>query len=185
MTPDLFQALLQQTETLTPEEKLRLIAHLADSLRQTQTAESSPTRPRRKWSEIRGAPVIYYVEQNPIFLPNVDGIFQAIGTGRMTAIASAITLAECLVAPYRLGLTQLQQDFTDLICHGDNTEFVQIDRAIAQTASTLRAKYNLSLTDALQVSSALQSCCQALLTNDVEFKRVTEISILLVTDLNP
>jgi hypothetical protein len=43
-----FQTLLQQTAILTPEEKPRLIAHLADSLRQ-----SAPRR--RKWSEIRGS----------------------------------------------------------------------------------------------------------------------------------
>jgi hypothetical protein len=48
--PEPFQTLLQQTATLTPEEKLRLIAHLADSLRQ-----SAPAPQRRKWSEIRGA----------------------------------------------------------------------------------------------------------------------------------
>lgn len=46
--PEPFQTLLQQTAVLTSEEKLRLIAHLADSLRQ-----SAPRR--RKWSEIRGA----------------------------------------------------------------------------------------------------------------------------------
>lgn len=52
MTPQTatFQSLLQQTAILTPEQKLRMIAYLADSLRQSQ-----PTPQRRKWSEIRGA----------------------------------------------------------------------------------------------------------------------------------
>lgn len=121
------------------------------------------------------APVVYYVEQQPLFSPLLESTFQAIEADTITAVTSPITLAECLVIPYRLGLTQLQQDFTDLICGGDHTEFIGIDRAIAQTASELRAKYNLSLTDTLQVSSALAANCQALLTNDAGFRRVTEI----------
>jgi predicted nucleic acid-binding protein len=129
------------------------------------------------------APVVYYVEQQPLFSPLLEGTFQAIETGIITAVTSPITLAECLVIPYRLGLTQLQQDFTDLICEGEHTEFIGIDRAIAQTASELRAKYNLSLTDALQVSSALAANCQAILTNDTGFRRVAEIPVILVADL--
>jgi predicted nucleic acid-binding protein len=129
------------------------------------------------------APVVYYVEQQPLFSPLLESTFQAIEAGIITAVTSPITLAECLVIPYRLGLTQLQQDFTDLICEGEHTEFIGIDRAIAQTASELRAKYNLSLTDALQVASALAANCQAILTNDTGFRRVTEIPIILVADL--
>ena len=49
--PESFQTLLQQTATFTPSEKLQLIAHLANSLHQTQP-ESTP---RLTWSEIRGA----------------------------------------------------------------------------------------------------------------------------------
>lgn len=103
----------------------------------------------------------------------------------MIAITSAITLAECLVAPYRLGIPQLQQDFIDLISQGEHTEFVGINRAIAQTAAALRARYNLSLTDALQVASALESNSQALLTNDAGLQRVAEIPIVLVSNLTP
>ncbi len=131
------------------------------------------------------APVVYYVERHPLFSPLLAPIFQAIDTGTLTAVTSPITLAECLIVPCRLGLTPLQQDFTDLICQGAHTEFVCIDPAIAQTAAALRAKYNLSLTDALQVASALAANCQAILTNDAGFRRVTELPILLVTDLTP
>ena len=48
--PSSFQILLQQTATLTSEEKLRLISHLAEDLRQPQTPSI-----RRQWSEICGA----------------------------------------------------------------------------------------------------------------------------------
>jgi len=57
------------------------------------------------------APVIYFVEANPNYLQIVESIFDKIENG-LASIASPITLAECLVLPYRLGLTQLQQDST-------------------------------------------------------------------------
>ena len=47
----------------------------------------------------------------------------------------------------------------------------------------MRARYNLSLTDALQIATAIQSDCDAFLTNDLQLKRVNELSILVVTEL--
>jgi predicted nucleic acid-binding protein len=47
----------------------------------------------------------------------------------------------------------------------------------------LRAKYNLSLTDAFQVSNALFANCEAILTNDQMLRRVSEIRILILDDL--
>jgi len=60
------------------------------------------------------APVIYFVEKNEQFLNSVKTVFGLIDDGRLVAITSPITLAECLVQPYRRELTQLQKDFFDL-----------------------------------------------------------------------
>ena len=54
------------------------------------------------------APVVYYVEKNPRYLPIARVIFERIDEGTLTGITSPVTLAECLVAPCRLGLTELQ-----------------------------------------------------------------------------
>ncbi len=42
-------------------------------------------------------------------------------------VVSPITLAECLVQPYRLGQNELQQDFIELMTDNNNIEFVPID----------------------------------------------------------
>jgi len=47
------------------------------------------------------APVIYFVEKNERFLNSVKTVFGLIDDGRLLAITSPITLAECLVQPYR------------------------------------------------------------------------------------
>ena len=52
------------------------------------------------------APVIYFVEKNEQFLSSVKTVFGLIDDGRLVAITSPITVAECLVQPYRRELTR-------------------------------------------------------------------------------
>jgi predicted nucleic acid-binding protein len=92
-------------------------------------------------------------------------------------------LAECLVHPFRLGLSQLRQDFIDVVAHGAGTTFVNLDQLIGETAGRLRAQYNLRLPDSLQIATAITSGCEAFLTNDSQLKRVIELQILVLDDL--
>ena len=54
---------------------------------------------------------------------------------------------------------------------------------IADKAAQLRAQYNLRTPDALHIASAIESGCQALLTNDLGIKRVTELRVLVLDEL--
>ena len=129
------------------------------------------------------APVIYYVEEHPLFLATVTPIFDRIDSGLLIAVTSPVTLAECLVAPYRLSLIKLQQDFFDLIVHGRYTTFMPLDHEIARQAAELRALYNVTLPDALQIAAALSAGCEAFLTNDGNLDRVKELRVLVVGEL--
>ncbi|NLX94667.1 MAG: type II toxin-antitoxin system VapC family toxin [Rhodopirellula sp.] len=131
------------------------------------------------------APVIYYVESHPKYRPVVDAIFDGIDDGRLPAVTSPITLSECLVVPYRFGDVSAQEHFADLIIRGQGVLFVVIDEGIAQRAAELRAHYNLSLTDAFQIGTALVAGCDALLTNDATLKRVQELGVIVVDELEP
>jgi len=129
------------------------------------------------------APVIYYVEAHPLYLPKVEKIFELIDTGLLTAVTSPITLSECLILPYRLESEELEQKFSALIINSSNTIFMPIDDGIAKQAAKLRARYNLSLADALQVAVALAAGCDAFLTNDIALKRVQELKILVIDEI--
>jgi predicted nucleic acid-binding protein len=129
------------------------------------------------------APVIYYVEENTRYLPLVETVFDRLDTNALTAVTSPVTLAECLVAPYRSNETELRQVFADVIVSGSNTEFVPIDRTIADKAGELRARHNLTLTDAFQIATALNAGCDAFLTNDISLKRITDLEILVLEEL--
>ena len=130
------------------------------------------------------APVIYFVERNPDYLERAQPAFAQIDAGTITAVTSPVTLSECLVVPLRLGLESLRQDFVDLLQSGANTTFVNIDGDTARRAAELRARYNLSLPDAFQVAAALAASCDAFLTNDATLKRVTELTVIVLDDLD-
>ncbi len=128
------------------------------------------------------APVIYLVERNPQFFNRVRDVFQRVDEGTLTVVTSPITLAECLVGAYRMNQPQAVTNFSECLTQ-EGTDFVQISAEIGDRAAQLRVKYNLKMTDALQLATALEANCEAFLTNDAQLKRVTELKVLLVSEL--
>ena len=107
--------------------------------------------------------MIYFVERNPQFVEQVDLIFDRLES-EITAVVGAVTVAECLVGALRLGLTDLEQVYLNVLARED-VVFVESTLAIAREAARVRFQYNLQLPDALQVAAAVASGCQAFLTN--------------------
>jgi len=117
------------------------------------------------------APVIYFVERNPEFVDRVDPVFERLES-EIRAVVGAVTVSECLVGALRLGLTDLEQVYLNIMARED-VLFVESTLAIARKAARIRFQYNLQLLDALQIAAAIASGCQAFLTNDAQLKRVT------------
>jgi predicted nucleic acid-binding protein len=109
-------------------------------------------------------------------------IFDRLDGGTLTAVVSPITLAECLVLLYKLEKPDVAQVFTELLLNSQNVLFCPADETTADKAANLRARYGLTLTDAFQIATAIQTGCDAFLTNDVDLKRVTELPILIVSE---
>jgi predicted nucleic acid-binding protein len=128
------------------------------------------------------APVIYFVEKNPSFIEKVQSLFSKLDEGKLTAVVSPITLAECLVLPYQIPNPEIAQIFSDLLVNSESVLFYPIDEVIADKAAELRARYNITLTDAFQLAVAIQAECEVFLTNDADLKRVTEISIIVLSE---
>lgn len=129
------------------------------------------------------APVVYYVEANPRYLPVVQPIFAQLDQGALQAVASPVTLSECLVIPYRLNDDRLKQLFTQLLAY--RAQFVTIDQSISHATAELRARYRLALGDAFQIAAAQAAGCQALLTNDNALKLVATLKVITLDDLEP
>jgi predicted nucleic acid-binding protein len=129
------------------------------------------------------APIIYFVEANPKYDALVTEIFRRIDTGEFGGVTSVVTVTEVLVQPIRRGDTELEQDYLDLLLDSANFATMLMDTDTAKRAAALRAKYNLRTPDAIQIATALETDCQAFLTNDLPLKRVTELRVLALDEL--
>lgn len=129
------------------------------------------------------APLIYFVEKHPKYFQPMLEIMRYIDRGQINGIISAIVLTEILVHPLRTGDLRLTKHYESILSNSNNFYYQSITPQVARQAAALRAKYNLRTPDALHIACAINAGCDALLTNDSGIKRVTEMTILLVDDL--
>lgn len=132
---------------------------------------------------IESAPFIYYVEKNPAYFPRVLAIMHLIGSGNMLAVTSVITLTEVLAHPIQRGDAAVEANYRKMLTQSHELKLIPITHSIAEQAAELRARYNLKTPDALQVAAALNAGCDAFLTNDKGLRRVKEIQILVLDEL--
>ena len=129
------------------------------------------------------SPIIYFVEANPQYDALVMEIFQRVSNGAPLGATSVITLSEVLVQPIIRQQMLLQREYRDLLLRSRNFSTLAVSATIAELGAELRAQYRLRTPDALQIATALEAGCEAFLTNDAGLRRVTELRVLILDDL--
>lgn len=112
------------------------------------------------------AAFIYFLEEHPRFLSIVEPVFQAIDAGRLEGVASALTLFEVLVVPYRASDAALGSRYETILTRSRGLRLIDLSLPQLRAAAQLRAATGMKTPDALQVTAALSAGCTALLTND-------------------
>ena len=129
------------------------------------------------------SPFIYYVERYPAYVDKMRAVFLALEAGQFEVITSTVTLTEVLTKPLRAGDSTLVKMYREMLQTTRNVILEPISVIIAERAADLRARYSLKTPDALQVATALHTGCDAFLSNDLGLKRVSELSILILDEL--
>ena len=129
------------------------------------------------------SPLIYFVEANPRYDAVVTEIFKRVSSGLLLGLTSVITLCEVLTQPILQQQTHLQQEYRDFLLNSLNLDTPPITPSIAEQAAKLRAGYRLRTPDALQIAVALEARCEAFLCNDLELRRVAELRVLILDEL--
>ena len=101
----------------------------------------------------------------------------------LKAYSSALTMAEVLVMPLRQGDQRLVRAYKEILSFSGAYTLSPVTADIGAEAADLRARYRLRTPDALHVATAIATYCEAMLTNDSDMKRINELSILLLDDL--
>ena len=129
------------------------------------------------------SPLIYFIEQHPHYLNVVREIFRRVDSTTIAGYSSVITLTEVLTKPKQLRDARVESEYRNLLLYSRNFSLIPIDYLIAESAAGLRASYRLRTPDALQLAAALNSGCEAFLTNDYALQRVTELRVLVLDQL--
>lgn len=99
------------------------------------------------------APLIYFVEESPLYLPLVDKFFEAMADGDFQVVTSTVTLCEVLVHPYREGDQILAAEYFKILLHAKNLQVIPVTARIAAEAARLRAVHGMKAPDAIQPHS--------------------------------
>ena len=125
---------------------------------------------------------IYWIEENPDYLPALAGVFQAADRGEIEIVTSSLTLLEVLVVPYRAGRIALAERYEELLTRSRNLRLIDIDRSQLQAAAQLRAIHGVRTPDALQLAAGLTTRCPAFVTNDRRLRSIPGLEVLQLRD---
>ncbi|PZS05426.1 MAG: PIN domain nuclease [Chloroflexi bacterium] len=133
------------------------------------------------------APLIYYLEEEPAYVPLVAPFFSAITDGNLRAVTSTVTLVEALTKPLREGHFDIAKRYRDLLLSRAGIVLEPVSAVIAEEAAQLRARHRVRTPDALQVATARLAGASHFLTNDIHLAGIpgTAIGPVEVSTLRP
>jgi len=120
---------------------------------------------------------IYFIEEDPRFLPLIDPLFREADQGTRELVTSALTLLEVLVVPYRAGNRLLADRYEALLTRSRGIRLVDLTRDQLRAAAQLRATTGIKTPDALQLVAAIGAECQTFLTNDRRLPTVPGLQV--------
>jgi predicted nucleic acid-binding protein len=121
---------------------------------------------------------IYFIEEDPRFLPVVLPLFKQADEGRRHLVTSALTLLEVLVVPYRAANRQLAERYEALLTRSRGIRLIDVIRDQLRAAADLRAATDVKTPDALQLVAAIGAGCKTFVTNDRRLPSVPGLHVV-------
>jgi predicted nucleic acid-binding protein len=115
------------------------------------------------------APIIYLLENHPVFADRYAPLFERAEAGHYELIITTITLAEVLTGPLRTGNETLAERYRTALCESAPFRLIPLSAEVATRAARIRAQTRLKLPDAIQLATALECGCIGLITHDRDF----------------
>ncbi len=132
---------------------------------------------------VETAPFIYFTEKRALYVDKMRAIFQYLDDGLFDVAASTIAFSEALTKPLKDEDTALVRAYSEMFGTTSGLRMIPVDMPIARQSAVLRARYNLKTPDALHIATVIITHCDAFLTNDLDLKRVTEIRMIVLEEL--
>ena len=128
---------------------------------------------------------IYSVERIDPYRTILDMLWQAVSVGQFTVVTSELTLLEVLVKPLKVGDTATAETFRTVLRHSPDVQMLPITQTVLEKAANLRATLDLKAPDAIHAATALLNGCVLFVTNDSTFRRLSELTVMLLSEMVP
>ena len=129
------------------------------------------------------APLIYFIEQDPVRTAKLRPFFSAAERGDFRLVTSLVTLIEVLVHPLKSGRRDLARSYQDILLRSPALLTLPLDVQIAEAAAGLRALHSFRTPDAIQLATAIHSGASHFLTNDSTLAQATAVSVMVLDHL--
>ena len=129
------------------------------------------------------APLIYFIEQHPRYMPLVGPFFQAVERGEIQAVTSVLTLTEVMIHPLRHGNWSLADQYSKILINARNLTTLPVSTAIAETAARIRANRGVRTPDAIQLATAVEAQATSFLANDAGLSSLPGLQVLQLDQL--
>jgi len=126
---------------------------------------------------------IYHFEGSTTYGPAADAVLEAVSSGRVAAVASELVLLELLVAPLKNGAQDVSDEIEIVLLHFPNLRLAPVTRGVLIRAAEMRARYALRTPDAIMIASAVETGATLAVTNDDAWRKVKELDIMVLGDL--
>ena len=127
---------------------------------------------------------IYLLENNPDFADQAERILSQVEQGMYRGIFANVGVIEVLTGAkkkHNLVLAAYYRYYLRTLPH---LTTVNLNASIIELASDLRATYNIATPDAIHVATAIDQKADTFITNDAKLKKITEIEVKTLKDLN-
>ena len=129
------------------------------------------------------APIIYFIEGNPLYVDMMRSFFLAVQKDEFAVVTSTITLLETLVVPLKHGNINLAQQYRDILLRTKGHTTISVYPNIAEEAARLRASYNIRTPDSIQMANAIFGGASFFLTNDTHLPSLPNLKTLVLDEL--
>lgn len=127
--------------------------------------------------------VLYTVNRHPTYYPLLQPLWAAARNSPQLVRGSHLLILECLVGPIRTNDAALLRDTEDALFWSD-LSLSPISEAVLREAANIRAATPaVRAPDAIHAASALLDGVAMFLTNDLGFKRVVGLPVVLLDDV--
>jgi predicted nucleic acid-binding protein len=124
--------------------------------------------------------LIYHLEDVAPYSDFTEQLFRAVASSTTRCVISSLSVAEIFTKPFAQQDQAAISIIENFLLTFPGLEIIPTSYSIARKAAELRAKYRLKTPDAIIVATALITNCEGLVSNDLQWKRLSNEKIKVV-----